>query len=75
MAQKIKLDTAAKSFINKKTSKSQNTKTLNSQKEQQTIYLAPEIRRLAKVRAAESGESISDLIERVLKDYLNNTKK
>lgn len=78
MAKKIKLNSVSENFIQKKTSGSQNIKkseSLSNSREQQTTYLTPETRRLAKIHAAETGETISELIERLLIDFFNKKKK
>ncbi|MDA3781308.1 MAG: hypothetical protein PF487_13940 [Bacteroidales bacterium] len=74
MSKKLKLNSVSEDFVHKKTSGSQNVKksrNQDEQREQQTTYLTPQTRKLAKIHAAKTGETISELIERLLIKFFN----
>ena len=71
---KASLNSMAEEFIQKKTLSSQNTKTPSSQdtKKQQTIYLTLKAYKLAWQNRADNGETITDLVNRLIVENLDS---
>lgn len=71
---KAHINRVTEDFIQKKTSKSQKSKKLESHegKIQHTVYLPKKVSKLAWQNRVDTGETISSLITRLITDSLGN---